>query len=107
MGGCRIRADLSFSHAVPKAERTGHTVALGVDWGLNTLLSAGAVRRHGDGTITALGAGAQFRAAGVMARQHRLRRLGERLHGKTDAYEHLIGEDEDHHLVAKHAVLEG
>ncbi|TMR93846.1 zinc ribbon domain-containing protein [Nonomuraea basaltis] len=101
----KVYADLSFSHAVPQAERTGHTVALGVDWGLNTLLSAGAVRRHGDQSITALGAGAQFRAAGVMARQHRLRRQGERLHAKTDAYEHLVGEDEDHRLVAKHAVL--
>ncbi|MEU0649109.1 hypothetical protein [Streptomyces umbrinus] len=37
-----VRADLAFTHAVPKTQRTGHTVALGVDWGLNSLLSAGA-----------------------------------------------------------------
>ncbi|WP_433177646.1 hypothetical protein [Actinoallomurus sp. CA-150999] len=103
--GRKVRADLSFSHPVPKAERTGHIVALGVDWGLNTLLSAGAVHRHDDGTITALGSGAMFRAAGVMARQHRLRRHSEHLHAKTDTYTRLIGGQEDHHLVAKHAVL--
>jgi len=49
-----VRADLAHTHPVPKAKRTGHTVALGVDWGLNTLLSAGAVRLHEDGRITAL-----------------------------------------------------
>ncbi len=36
----RLRADLAFTHPVPAARRDGHAVALGVDWGLNTLLSA-------------------------------------------------------------------
>ncbi|MCO6003643.1 transposase [Actinoallomurus purpureus] len=103
--GQRARADLAFSHPVPRTERNGHARALGVDWGLNTLLSAGACRLYPDGRITALGAGAMFRAAGVMARQHRLRRHGERLHAKTDGYERLIGGQEDHHLAAKHTVL--
>ncbi|MEV0402769.1 zinc ribbon domain-containing protein [Actinoallomurus sp. NPDC050550] len=58
-----------------------------------------------DGTITAFGAGAMFRAGGVMARQHRLRRHGEHLHAKTDSYARLIGSQEDHHLAAEHAVL--
>ena len=89
--GQKVRADLSFSHPVPKTERKGHARALGVDWGLNTLLSAGACRVYPDGTITALGAGAMFRAGGVVARQHRLRRHGEHLHAKTDSYERLIG----------------
>ncbi|WP_258563991.1 hypothetical protein [Streptomyces himalayensis] len=80
----RVRADLAYTHAVPKAQRTGHSVALGVDWGLNTLLSAGAVRLHGNGRITALGSGGMLRAAGVLAKQHRLRRLSELLHAKTD-----------------------
>ncbi|GAQ57809.1 hypothetical protein a10_07683 [Streptomyces acidiscabies] len=53
----RVRADLAYTHTVPKTARTGHTIALGVDWGLNTLLSAGAVRLHQDGRITELGAG--------------------------------------------------
>jgi hypothetical protein len=86
-----VRADLAYTHAVPKAARSGHMVALGVDWGLNTLLSAGAVRLHDDGQITALGAGGMFRAAGVLAKQHRLRRLGERLQGRADQYQRISG----------------
>ncbi|MGW9023101.1 zinc ribbon domain-containing protein [Streptomyces sp. NPDC055722] len=87
--GRKVRADVAYTHAVPKARRSGHSVALGVDWGLNTLLSAGAARIHDDGQITALGAGAQFRAAGVLAKQYRLRRIFERLHAKTGHYTRL------------------
>ncbi|MFE2572195.1 zinc ribbon domain-containing protein [Streptomyces mirabilis] len=89
IAGGKVRADLAYTHPVPKIQRTGHTVALGVDWGLNTLLSAGAVRLHDEGQITVLGAGAQFRAAGVLAKQYRLRRISERLHAKTDHYDRL------------------
>ncbi|WP_063786256.1 hypothetical protein, partial [Streptomyces acidiscabies] len=101
----RVRADLAHTHTVPKTTRTGHSIALGVDWGLNTLLSAGAVRLHTDGRITELGAGGQFRAAGVLAKQHRLRRLSEHLHTKADQYLRLTGGDERHPLAARHAVL--
>ncbi|MEV0641776.1 transposase [Streptomyces sp. NPDC050619] len=101
----QVRADLAYSHAVPKTRRSGHTVALGVDWGLNTLLSAGAARLHADGTITALGSGGMFRAAGVLAKQHRLRRQGEHLHTKAGRYRRLIAEDEQHDLTARHQVL--
>ncbi|MFI8515080.1 zinc ribbon domain-containing protein [Streptomyces sp. NPDC085460] len=85
----KVHADLAYTHPVPKAETSGHTVALGVDWGLNTLLSAGSARLHPDGRITALGTGAQFRAAGVLARQHRLRRTSEQLHAKLGHYARL------------------
>ncbi|MGW5668940.1 zinc ribbon domain-containing protein, partial [Micromonospora sp. NPDC003776] len=105
VAGRQVRADVAYTHAVPKARPTGHTVALGVDWGLNTLLSAGALRQHTDGRITALGAGGQFRAAGVLAKQHRLRRHGERLHAKADHYQRLIGVDSRHQLAGKLAVL--
>ncbi len=101
----KARADLAFTHAVPAARRAGHAVALGVDWGLNTLLSAGAARLHADGTITALGTGAQYRAAGVLARQHRLRRHAERLQAKGEQYARLIAGDARHSLNAKTAVL--
>ncbi|MFI7297376.1 zinc ribbon domain-containing protein [Streptomyces sp. NPDC050121] len=101
----RVRADLAYTHAVPKTRRTGHTVALGVDWGLNTMLSAGALRLHDDGTITALGAGGMFRAAGVLAKQHRLRRLSEHLHAKADQYQGLTGSDTGHPLTVKRQVL--
>ncbi|MGP4050452.1 zinc ribbon domain-containing protein [Streptomyces sp. 2A115] len=105
LAGGKVRADLAYTHAVPKTSRTGHTVALGVDWGLNTLLSAGTARLHGDGQITARGHGAQFRAAGVLARQHRLRRLSEYLHAKADQYQRLIGDTTRHSLTGRHEVL--
>ncbi|MBT2397928.1 transposase [Streptomyces sp. ISL-100] len=106
VSGGRVRADLAYTHAVPKTASTGHTIALGVDWGLNTLLSAGAARLHDDGRITALGHGAQFRASGVLAKQHRLRRLSECLHAKADHYQRLIdGHAPDPALADKHAVL--
>ncbi|MFE4259183.1 zinc ribbon domain-containing protein [Streptomyces sp. NPDC056883] len=101
----RVRADLAYTHAVPKAARSGHTVALGVDWGLNTLLSAGAVRLHEDGRITALGAGGMFRTGGVLAKQHRLRRQGEYLHAKAGHYKLLTTGDERHPLAAKHTLV--
>ena len=101
----KIRADLAFTHAVPAAHRDGHLVALGVDWGLNTLLCAGAARRNADQTITALGSGAQYRAAGVLAKQHRLRRQGEALHAKANHYDRLIAGDPAHPLNAKRAIL--
>ncbi|MFG2940276.1 transposase [Streptomyces sp. NPDC048282] len=101
----RVHADLAYTHAVPTARRTGHTIALGVDWGLNTLLSAGAVRLHDNGTLTVLGSGAQFRAAGVLAKQHQLRRQGEHLHAKADHYDRLISDRDGHRLTGKHAVL--
>jgi IS605 OrfB family transposase len=87
--GGTVHAGLAYTHPVPKTRRTAHTVALGVDWGLNTLLSAGAVRAHDDGSIPTLGHGARFRAAGVLAKQHRLRRHSERLNAKIDHYERL------------------
>ena len=96
-----VCADLAFTHAVPAARRAGHVVAIGVDWDLNTLLSAGAARLHQDGTITVLGAGAQYRVAGVLAKQHRLRRHGERLHAKASRYDGLIADDARHPLNVK------
>ncbi|MEV6038690.1 transposase [Nonomuraea sp. NPDC052116] len=102
--GQNVRAEVAYTHAVPRAQRTGHTVALGVDWGLNTLLSAGAVRLHADGRLTALGAGAEFRAAGVLAKQHRLRRLSEWPHSRADCYQRLIDGRKSHQA---HPALEG
>ncbi|MGW0766353.1 zinc ribbon domain-containing protein [Streptomyces sp. NPDC002676] len=101
----RVRVDLAYTHAVPMARRSGHTIALGVDWGLNTLLSAGAVRLHGDGKITALGTGGMFRASGVQAKQHRLRRESEHLHTKAGHYKRLIAGNHTHPLTVKQQVL--
>jgi hypothetical protein len=106
VAGGKAHADLAFTHAVPAARRDGHTVALAVDWGLNTLLAAGAVRLHDDGMITALGAGAQYRAAGVLAKTHRLRRHAECLHARHEHYQRLSRGDPAHPLTAKAQALE-
>jgi len=105
--GGRVRADLgSPTRSPPPAvPGTWWRWAWTGDWGLNTLLSAGTARLHPDGTITALGAGAQYRAAGVLARQHRLRRHGERLQAKADHYGRLMAGDDEHPLGGKAAVL--
>ncbi|MGH3248248.1 MAG: zinc ribbon domain-containing protein, partial [Trebonia sp.] len=103
--GGRVRADVAFTHVVPAIRRDGHTVAIGADWGLNTLISAGPVRLNADGTVTALGAGGQYRAGGVLAKAHRLRRHGERLHAKISHYERLAAGRDGHPLTAGLAVL--
>ncbi len=101
----KVRADVAFTHAVPASRRAGHVIALGVDWGLNTLLSAGAARLNADQTITAAGSGAQYRAGGVLAKAHRLRRQGEALHAKASHYDRLIAGDQRHPLNARRAIL--
>ncbi|HEX6450752.1 MAG TPA: zinc ribbon domain-containing protein [Trebonia sp.] len=101
----KLRAEVPFTRPVPEARRAGHEIALGADWGLNTLLSAGAARLDPDGTVTALGAGAQYRADGILAKLDRLRRHGEHLHAKTGQYERLSGGDPGHPMAAKAAVL--
>ncbi|MET8468339.1 zinc ribbon domain-containing protein [Streptomyces sp. NPDC006422] len=100
-----VWCDLAYTHPVPRTERSGHVVALGVDWGINTLLSAGSVRLHDDGTIVSLGDGGMFRAGGVVAKGHRLRRLAERLSTKADHYERLGAVREGHPLEAQHRLL--
>ena len=103
--GGRVLAGVAFTMPVPQAKRAGHAIALGIDWGLNTLMSAGAVRLRPDGTITALGAGARYRAGGVLARQHRLRRHGEALHAKLDHCERLTAGRDGHPLTARAGIL--
>jgi hypothetical protein len=101
----RVRAEVAFTRAVPRPRRDGHAVALALDWGLNTLLSAGAARLHPDGRICVLGSGAQYRANGVLAKAHRLRRHGEQVQAKFDHYGRLAGSREDHPLAGRKAVL--
>ncbi|MFF7598772.1 hypothetical protein [Streptomyces mirabilis] len=79
--------------------------ALGVDRGLNTLLSAEAARLHDDGTITVLDSGGMFRAAGILAKQHRLRRLSEHLYTKADHYQRLTAGVDAHYPTGKLAML--
>jgi IS605 OrfB family transposase len=104
--GGRVLAGMAFTTGVPQARRTGHTIALGLDWGLNTLMSAGACRLNPDGSITALGAGAQYRANGILAKGHRLRRQGEQLQAKLSHHERLAAGRDGHPGAAKAAALQ-
>ena len=104
--GSRVRAHLSFTLLAPKPERAGHVVAVGADWGLNTLLSAGPARLSPDRAVTALGHGARYRADGVLAKAARLRRQGEELHGKIARILQVMAGDENHPLAGRLAVLQ-
>jgi hypothetical protein len=71
----RVRVDLPWRLAAPSAPRAGHTVALGLDWGVNTLLT-GTVGKLADTPtgrrVVTDGRMLRFAAIGVSAKLHRL-----------------------------------
>lgn len=101
----QLRAEVTFTRLAPTAHRSGHTIALGVDWGISTLLSAGPARIDSAGAIGALGAGAQYRANRILAKQDQLRLQSERLHAKLNEYSRLSKDDPGHPLARKIEVL--
>ncbi|MGH3122956.1 MAG: zinc ribbon domain-containing protein, partial [Trebonia sp.] len=101
----KLRAEVPFTRPVPAARRAGHQTALGADWGVCTLLSAGAAVLGLDETITALGAGAQYQAGGILAKLRRLRRHSELLQAKIGHCERLPGGNPGHPLAGKTTVL--
>jgi hypothetical protein len=80
-----IRVDLPFTTAVRYAPATGHTVAVGFDWGINTLLT-GAVGRLNSGRVEGDGRPLIYDATAVSAKLHRLRGHREALAAKRDHY---------------------
>jgi hypothetical protein len=85
--GSRVRLDLPWRHSVPDAPGTGHAVALGLDWGVNTLLT------------------------GISAKPHRLRSNREAIAARRDHYAQLLGglpanAPDRARLTTKHSVLE-
>lgn len=80
----RVRVDLPWQTPLTPAPVQGHTRALGVDWGVNTLLTATvADLDHGD-TVVVDGRPLRFDATGVSAKLVRLRRHREHLKTKAD-----------------------
>jgi hypothetical protein len=116
----KARADVAFTHAVPAVARTGHTVALGVDWGVSCLLTAGVVhltqdvdddsRRDGRRCVTG-NRTLMFRADGILAKADRLRRAGEAVSAKVNQQRLLLdgrqaaGLPTDPALQARHDLL--
>jgi len=84
-----VAADVPFTVAAKPAATKGHTVALGIDWGLNTLLTASVARLGGDGVVTADPEPLSFDATGISVKVAALRRQREFLLGKVDRWEVL------------------
>ena len=115
--GGLVRVDLPWRTSVPSVLGAGHIVALGLDWGVNTLLT-GTVGKLADtstGTrVISDGRMLRFDATGVSAKLHRLRRNRERVAARRDHYARLLvglpASDSNRQrqrrlLQAKHAVL--
>ncbi len=113
LAGSRVRVDLPWRIPAPSLPRAGHTVALGLDWGVNTLLT-GTVGKLADTPsgpkVVTDGRMLRFSATGASAKLHRLRRNREQVAARRDRYTRLFdGLPEDARermaLGAKHAVL--
>ncbi|WP_405889114.1 zinc ribbon domain-containing protein [Streptomyces sp. NBC_01136] len=88
----RIAVDLPHSRPAPATRASGHTVALGFDWGVNTLLTGVLGRLTGRGQtrrVVTDGRSLVFDATTVSAALHRLRGVREHLAVKRDHYRAL------------------
>lgn len=86
----RVRVDLPHRTPVGRAATSGHRVALGVDWGINTLLTGALGRLTETGRVVTDGRMLRYDATPVSAKLHRLR--GHR--------EHLAAKQAHHTLLA-------
>jgi hypothetical protein len=91
----RVRVDLPWRIPAPTVARAGHTKALGLDWGVNTLLTGtlGKLADTSTGSrVVTDGRMLRFDATGVSAKLHRLRNNRERVATRREAYARLLGE---------------
>ena len=104
----RLRVDLPFTVSVPTASAVGHRVGLGLDWGVNTLLTGTVARLtdhqgtpgsgctggpgtgHAGGRVVSDGRRLRYDASAISAKLHRLRTHRERLAAKRDRYAALL-----------------
>ncbi|MBM0224432.1 transposase [Micromonospora sp. ATA51] len=106
----KVRVDLPWQTPRTPPPVDGHARALGVDWGVNTLLTA-TVADLEEGSVVVRGRPLRFDATGVSAKLVRLRRHREHLHTKADHLARLRDGRPTHvpadpELTAKLAVLE-
>ncbi|MGW3723959.1 zinc ribbon domain-containing protein [Streptomyces sp. NPDC000851] len=88
----RIAVDLPHSRPAPAAKASGHRLAVGLDWGVNTLLTGTVGRltgRAATGRVVTDGRPLVFDATAVSAKLHRLRTHREHLAAKRDHYQAL------------------
>ncbi|WP_371578964.1 zinc ribbon domain-containing protein [Streptomyces sp. NBC_01314] len=91
-GSGRIAVDLPHTRPVSAARASGHTVAAGFDWGVNTLLTGTLGRltgRGGAARVITDGRPLLFAATAISAKLHRLRGHREHLAAKRDHYQAL------------------
>lgn len=87
--GGRVAVDLPHSRPHPATQATGHTVGVGFDWGVNTLLTGAVGRLTGRGEAARVvtdGRPLIFDATAISAKLHRLRGHREDLAAKRDHY---------------------
>jgi hypothetical protein len=85
----RIAVDLPHSTPAPATKASGHRVALGFDWGVNTLLTGTVGRLTGRGEsrrVVTDGRPLIFDATAISAKLHRLRTHREHLATRRDHY---------------------
>ncbi|MEU0805369.1 zinc ribbon domain-containing protein [Streptomyces sp. NPDC005970] len=88
----RIAVDLPHSRLVAATKASGHTVGIGFDWGVNTLLTGAVGRLAGRGArarVVTDGRPLIYDATTVSAKLHRLRTHREHLAAKRDHYQAL------------------
>ena len=113
VSGGRVRVDLPWRCNFPTVRRAGHAVALGLDWGVNTLLTGtvGKLAETSSGCrVVADGRRLRFDATGISAKLHRLRGNRETVAARRDHYARLLGgrpatAPDRERLTAKQAVL--
>jgi hypothetical protein len=91
--GGRVQVDMPWRVPAPSVPRAGHAVALGLDWGVNTLLT-GTVGKLADmstGTrVVSDGRMLRFDATGISAKLHRLRGNREHVAARRRRYARLL-----------------
>ncbi|WP_328825877.1 hypothetical protein [Streptomyces ureilyticus] len=90
--GGRIAVDLPHSQPMAAAPPTGHTVAVGFDWGVNTLLTGTVGRltgQAGQARVVTDGRPLIFDATAISAKLHRLRGHREHLATRREHYRAL------------------
>lgn len=86
----RVRMDLPFEVVGIPHSPSGHERALGVDWGVNTFLTA-SLGKLVEGTVVTDGRPLVFDAAGISVKLERLRRESEAIAKKMAHLERLVG----------------
>jgi hypothetical protein len=85
-----VRVDVPFTIPIPGTTPIGHVVGLGLDWGVNTLLTGAVGGLTADGRVVSDGRRLRFDATPASAKLQRLRRHREQVATRRDHYAALL-----------------